>query len=104
MATKVGQFVFGLFEDGIAPGEVKSVTSNNVNFDILIPATVPSMEGSGSLWKRPSLASCRSFNYTLDRESILPLHPVMVINMYSTHRVVIYEIVNFDIAEKFIAD
>ena len=101
---KVGQFVFGLFEDGIAPGEVKSVSSNTVNIDILIPATVPSMDGSESLWKRPSLASCTSFNYTLDRDSILPLHPVMIINKYSTHRVVVYEIVNIDIAEKFIAD
>ena len=70
---KVGQFVFGLFDDGITPGEVKSISTNNVNIDILVPAKVPNMDGTESLWKRPSLAN-RSCNYTLDRESIFPLH------------------------------
>ena len=100
---KKGQFVFGLFEDGIVPAEVNEVSTNNVNIDILVRATVPNMDGSESLWKRPSLANS-GCNYTLDRDSILPFHPVMIINKYSTHRVVIYEVLNIDIAEKFVTD
>ena len=60
----VGQFVFGLFEDGISPGEVKNVMVDSVNIDILVPATVPNMDFRENLWKRPSLTSRNTGNYT----------------------------------------
>ena len=97
---KVGEYVFGLFDDGISPGEVKEVTADSVNIDILVPAKAPNMDMNESLWKRPSLTM--NYNYTLHRNSILPFYPVMVINRYSTHRVLIYQVVNFDLAERFI--
>ena len=95
----IGQFVFGLFEDGVFPGEVKSVQREEIEVSILFPTKVPSIATGESLWKRPSLTA--KSVYKVHRDSILPFHPVMSINRYSTHRIVIYEVHNYDIAEKF---
>ena len=95
----IGQFVFGLFEDGVFPGEVKSVQREEIEVSILFPTKVPSIATGESLWKRPSLTA--KSVYKVHRDSILPFHPVMSINRYSTHRIVIYEVHNYDIAEEF---
>ena len=96
---KIGQYIYGLFEDGVFPGEVKSVTGDTVEMDILVPAKVPNMKAEESIWKRPSL-SCKSC-YKLHRNSVLPFHPVITVNRYSTHRVMVFQLLNYDIAEKF---
>ena len=67
----------------------------------------------GSLWKRPS--SDQRENHILYQNSGLPIYPVMTINHYSTHCVVlcqllnydthcvvICQLLNYDLAEKFI--
>ena len=51
----VGEMVYGLFEDGVFPGEVIKVSNETVNMDILVPAKVPHMSDE-SLWKKPSVA------------------------------------------------
>ena len=82
------QFIIRSFTDGIFPGEVIEVIGNTVRADFLVPATVLKMEEGESLWKRPS--SDLRENHILHRNSVLPIYPVMTINHYSTHRVVIY--------------
>ena len=98
---KVGQYIYCLFEDGVFPGEVKSVSEENVEVDILVPATVPNMESEESLWKKPSMSTMSQYNYKLHRNSVLPFYPVIIINRYSTHRVTIFQLLNYDIALKF---
>ena len=96
---KVGQYIYCLFEDGVFPGEVKSVSEENVEVDILVPATVPNMESEESLWKKPSMSTMSQ--YKLHRNSVLPFYPVTIINRYSTHHVTIFQLLNYDIALKF---
>ena len=96
---KKGQFIFGLFTDGVCPGEVKKITEDTVNADFLTRTTVPKMNVDESLWKRPSYV--HTYNYTLHRNSVLPFYPVVTINRFSTHRVIIYQVMNYDLAEKF---
>ena len=95
---KVGQYVYGLFEDGVFPGEVLSVSENNVEVDTLVRATVPNMQSDESLWKRSSYGG--SSKYSLHRNSILPFYPVVIINRYSTRRVTVFQFLNYDIASK----
>ena len=73
-----GQFIFGLFTDGVSPGEVKEITDDTVNADFLIRVTVPKMNVAESLWKRPSLVD--TYNYAIHRNSVLPFYPVVTIN------------------------
>ena len=80
---------------------MKSVVNEIVNVDILVSATVPNM-AQESLWKRPSLDKTFGFNFSVHRNSILPFHPVLTVNRYSTHRVIIYEVMNFDLAQKYL--
>ena len=96
---KVDQYIYGLFEDGVFPGEVKSVDKEYVEIDILVRATIPNMNSDESLWKKPSMST--NSRYKLHRNSVLPFYPLTVINPYSTHRVTIFQLLNYDIAEKF---
>ena len=96
---KVGQYVYCLFEDGVFPGEVLSVSEDNVEVDTLVRATVPNMQSNDSLWKRSSYGS--TSKYSLHRNSILPFYPVVIINRYSTRRVTVFQLLNYDIASKF---
>ena len=90
---KLGQYIFGLFEDGVFPGEVTSVHKDHVENDILVRATIP------NLWKKPSMST--KSNYEVHRDSVLPFHPVIAIHRYSTRRLTLFEVLNNDIAEKF---
>ena len=76
------------------------VISDTVCADFLVPATVLKMEKGESLWKQPS--SDQHENHILYQNSGLPIYPVMTINHYSTHCAVIYQLLNYDLAEKFI--
>ena len=96
---KKGQFIFGLFADGVCPGEVKEITEDTVNADFLTCVTVPKMNVDESLWKRPSYVY--TYKYTLHRNSVIPFYPVVTINRFSTHCVIIYQVLNYDLAEKF---
>ena len=71
--------VYGLFEDGVFPGEVIKVSNETVNMDIFVPAKVPH-NNDESLWKRPSVAYNTEYNQILHRDSILPFYPVMVVD------------------------
>ena len=93
------RFIRGQFTGGIFPGEVIEVIGDTVRVDFLVPPTVLKMEKGGSLWKRPS--SDQRENHILHRNSVLPIYPVMTINHCSTRRVVIYQLLNYDLAEKF---
>jgi hypothetical protein len=95
---RVGEFVYGLFDDGVFPCEVAGLIGDSLDLNILVPTTVPNMKEE-SLWKRPSIST--NSRYTLHRSSVLPLYPFIIINKYSTHRIVIYECLNYDIAIKF---
>ena len=76
------------------------VDVDEVQIKILIRANVGNLNSELCLWKRQSLDA--KSGYTVHRSSILPFHPIMCINQrYSTRRVVIYEVMNYDIAENF---
>ena len=54
---KVKQYIYGLFEDGVFPSEVKSVVKEYVEIDILVCATIPNMKSNESLKKKPSMST-----------------------------------------------
>ena len=68
---KVGEMIYGLFEDGVFPGEVVQVSNDTVNMDILVAAKVPNMRNE-SLWKRSLVVNNSKYNQTLHRNSVLP--------------------------------
>ena len=72
---KVGEMAYGLFEDGVFPGEVIKVSNETVTMDIFVPAKVPHMRDE-SLSKRPSVAYNTEYNQTLHRgySAILSCH------------------------------
>ena len=75
------------------------VNGDEVKIEILTRAKVGNLDSDQYLWKRQSLDA--KSGYTVHRSSILPFHPIMCINqLYSTRRVVIYVVLNYDIAEK----
>ena len=96
---KKDDYIYGLFESGILPGRVISATNTEVEAMFLEQHELRSANQGESLWKFPSIE--RNSRDTIKRHSVLPLHPVMIISRYSTRRLVIYEAINFDLAEKF---
>ena len=80
--------------------EVMEIEGDYVEADFFVPAKVSQMEDIVSLWKRPSMD--KDEQYTVHRNSILPIRPVFELNKFSTHRMVIYELVNADLVAKFV--
>ena len=68
--------------------------------DFLIQAGVPQMNKNLSLWKRASIDG--SERHRLHRSSVLPIRPVLELNKFCTNRIIVYELVNADIIEKFV--
>ena len=95
-----GAFIMALFTDRAYPGEVMEIEGDYVEADFFVPAKVSQMEDIVSLWKRPSMD--KDEQYTVHRNSILPIRPVFELNKFSTHRMVIYELVNADLVAKFV--
>ena len=96
----VGEFVIGLFTDGFYPGEVVRLDENSVTVDFLQKTVLKQDKENLSLWKNPS--ECHPDRHTLEFDSILPIRPVLSITKFSNSRLVIYELKNSDIVEKFI--
>ena len=100
LTMNVGDFVVGLFTDGYYPGEIMNIDDEYVTVDFLIPAVTKQNHDGSSLWKRPS--ESYADKHTLHKSSILPIRPVLGINKLSTNRVIIFELLNADLIEKFI--
>ena len=96
----VGEFVIGVFTDGFYPGEILEIQGDNITIDFLKPVVLKQDKEGLSLWKRPSVYSAD--RHTLESESILPIRPVLSITKYSNSRIVIYQLVNVDIVQKFL--
>ena len=97
---KVGECIAALFIDGAFPGEVTHVEDDHLEADFYLKAQIAQMEKNASLWKRPSIE--RRENHRIHKSSVLPIRPVFGVNRYSTHRIVIYELLNADLIEKFV--
>ena len=96
----VGEYVIGMFTDGFYLEEVLEVDAGGVKIDFLHPVFLKQNDNGVSLWKRPS--ELQADRHTLETDSILPIIPVLSLSKYSNSRVIIYELINADIVEKFI--
>ena len=96
----LGEYVIALFADGAFPGEVTIVDGDYLEADFFVKAAIVQMKKSGSLWKRPSLE--KQEHHCIHKNSVLPIRPVFGVNRYSTHRIVIYDLLNADLIEKFL--
>ena len=99
-SINVGEYVVGLFEDGFYPGEVLKIENGYVTADFLAPVILKQNVNDASLWKRPSSVSADI--HKLEEDSILPIRPVLEISKFSNSRLVIYELLNVDLVEKFV--
>ena len=54
---------------------------------------------SSSVWKMPSLE--KRERQKVHKLSILPIRPDFGVNQYSTHRIVMYDLLNADLIDKF---
>ena len=77
-------------------GEVVKVLGNEVNCDFMKP--VNTSGSTRSLRKWPS----NSDNETIHRNSVIPIKPCLDISKNSSHRLVIFELTNADLVQKFI--
>ena len=96
----VGEHVVGLFEDGFYPGEVLKFGNGYVTADFLTPVNLKQNYSNASLWKMPASASADI--HELEEDCILPIRPVLQISKFSNSRLVIYELLNIDLMEKFV--
>ena len=95
----LGEYVIALFTDGAFPGEVTLVDGDYLEADFFVKATIVQIKKRDSLWKRPSLE--KREHHRIHKNSVLPIRPVFGVNRYSTHRIVIYDLLNADLIEKF---
>ena len=92
----VGECIVALFTDGA--GEVTSVDGYYLEADFYAKAKVSQMGKNSSLWKRPLIGQRE--NHHIHKNSVLPIRPIFGVNKYSTHRVVIYELLNAELIAK----
>lgn len=76
-------------------GEVVRAGTEDVNCNFMTP--VSAKDQTKSLWKWPS----NSDNVTIHRNSVVPIKPCLEISKFSTHRLIIFEMTNVDLVEKF---
>ena len=96
---KVGECIVALFTDGAFPGEVTNVEEDFIEADFYVKANIKQSGTSASLWKRSSID--QKENYKIHKNSLLPVRPVFGVNKFSTHRCVIFELLNAEYIEKF---
>ena len=95
----IGEHVVGLFTDGYYPGEVIKIDEETLTIDFLAPVHLKQNYTDASLWKKPSKSL--SDVQQLEKCSILPIRPVLRLSKCSNRRIVIYELINADLIEKF---
>ena len=89
---KKNDCVVGLFEDTFYPGEVLSVNGDSATITFMSP-----VKGSKRYWIWPS----RKDTQTLERPSILKVRPRLEVSRMSTVRVVVFDLINHEIVNKF---
>ena len=92
--------VVGVFTDGFYPGEVLRVEEDYVTVSFLAPIELKQDKNNLSLWKQLSIQV--SDVHRLEKDCILPIRPVLNISKFSNRRIVIYELLNADLIEKFV--
>ena len=97
---EVGEFAVGMFTDGFYPGEITKIEEEHVTINFLIPHQNNKDNDNKDLWKWPS--EHQTDEHKLHMSSILPIRPVLGISKFSTNRIIIYELVNADIIQKFV--
>ena len=93
---EVGENVVALFTEGIYPGEIIEINGDFLGLELY--AKVGSASSS-SVWKMPSLE--KRERQKVHKLSILPIRPVFGVNQYSTHRIVMYDLLNAELIDKF---
>jgi hypothetical protein len=89
-----------IFTNGFYPGEVLSVEKNYATISFLAPITLKQDPNDLSLWKQ--YPSQISDIHRLENDSIFPIRPVLHISKFSNSRIVIYELLNVYLIEKFV--
>ena len=89
---KKNDCVIGLFEDSFYPGEVLSVNGDSATITFMSP-----VRGSTQHWIWPA----RKDIETLKRQSVLKVRPRLEVSRMGTVRLVIFDLVNYEIVEKF---
>ena len=87
-----------LFKDGVYPAEVTQLNEEHLEVEVFAKA------GNGKrnvvcLWKHPS--QDQKENHWIHSNSVLPVRPVFGVKKYSTHRMIVYELLNSDVIDKF---
>ena len=69
-----------------------------VNCDFMVKAKIPTA-GDDNLWKWPS-KSCTD-NQTIHKNSVIPIKPCLEVSKFSSHRLIIFQLTNAELIEKF---
>ena len=76
------------------------VDGDYLEADFFVKATIVQMKKSDSLRKRPSLEKRK--HHRIHKNSVLSIRLVFGVNRYSTHCIVIHDLLNADLIEKFL--
>ena len=87
-----------LFEDGAYPAEVTQFNGDHHEVEVFAKAWNGKRNGV-SLWKHPS--QDQKENHWIHKNSVLPVRPVFGVDKYSTHLMILYELLNSDVIDKF---
>ena len=86
----VGECIVALFTDGAFP--LTCVGGDYLEADFYVKTKVSQMGKNSSLWKQPSIEQRE--NHRIHKNSVLPIRLVFGVNKFSTHRDVIYKLLN----------
>ena len=78
---------------------MQSVEGDHVNCDFMEPAHIRGSNDKRTLWKWPS--STKKDNQTIHKKSVLPIRPCLNVSKYSSMRVIVFELSNCDLVDKF---
>ena len=100
LSFQVGAFVVGVFTDGFYSGEIINVETEHITADVLQPISLKQDYSQSSLWKKSPESS--KDQHRLEISLLLPIRPVLGLNKFSSGRIVIYDLLNVDLIEKFL--
>ena len=79
---------------------VVEIETDHITADFLKPVFLNQNYNQLSLWKKP--CELNKDQHRIEMQSVVPIRPVLGLSKFSTRRLVIFELSNVDLIEKFL--